>query len=449
MWSRLHSGVAGLVIVLLFALQPAQAAVVRAYNGKVNTAASGVVQSKIGKLGFAANDPRFGATIAGAGASLTTIATGVAVGGAAAVSWPVLLAGAAVAGVVTGAVTLGQGAMIDWLYGDDETVTLSGQGMGTSDGSNLGLMPSSYIDLLDQYGAGQDLYFRESGGKIRHIKTLGFACPASGTCANPEPFAQPLDWTFSQYYPGPYPGPNGYWANSYNRTVGTGETRQRQTVYSFVPPTLTPVAPPSYEPVPKPVVEAIADVPDAVAETQLSPEMLAAISNASWKAAQTQSNALPWPATDPITAQDVKDWLAQNPDKAPTVGDFLAEASPTTDNKVPFPMPETSTNPNPTPTPGEGEKVDFGDDPNTPPPSMEPTPTAQAILSPILNLMPDIKNFAVPAHASECPKPTMSVFNREYRLEAHCDLIEQNRAPFEAAMLLVWTLAALFIVLRA
>lgn len=447
MWSRLHSGIAGLVVVFLFSLQPAQAAAVRAYTGKVNTAASGIVQSKVGKLGFAANDPRFTATLSGAGAALTTVATGVAVGGAAAVSWPVLLAGAAVAGVATGALTLGQGALIEWLFGDDETVTLSGQGMGTSDGSNLGLMPSSYVDLLDQNGTGKDLYFRETSGKIRHIKTLGFECAASGTCVAPEPFTKVLDSTFTQYYPGPYPGDNGYWSNAYSRTVTLGAGRQRQVVYSFIPPSLTPIAPPAYVSEPKPVEQAIADVPEEVAETQLSPDMLAAIANASWKAAQNQPNALPWPASDPITAQDVKDWLAENPSLAPTVGDFLSEASPTPDNNVPFPLPGNGTSP--TPTPGEGEKIDLGDDPNTPAPTMEDTPTAEAILSPILNLMPDLKGFEVPAHAGECPMPSFSVFNHEYRWEAHCTLMDQNRALIEAAMMLVWALAALFIVLRA
>lgn len=446
MWSRLHSGVAGLVLVLLFAFQPAQAAAVRAYTGKVNTAASGVVQSKIGKLGFAANDPRFGATIAGAGAALTTVATGVAVGGAAAVSWPVLLAGAAVAGVVTGAVTLGQGALVDWLYGDDQKVTLSGQGMGTSDGSSLQLMPSSYVDILNSAGVGKDLYYRTTQSKIRHIKTLGFDCPTSN-CPAPAPFTGSLDSTFTQAYNGPYPGPNGYWGQVYRRSIAVGSTYQRQVVYDFSPPTTTPIAPPSYTPTPKPVADAIADVPEAVTSAQLSPEMLAAIANASWKAAQSQSNALPWPATDPITTKDVNDWLAQNPTKAPTVGDFLSEASPSPDNKVPFPLPGTATNP--TPTPGEGTEVDLGDDPNTPAPTMEDTPTAQAILSPILNLMPDLKNFAVPSHASECPKPTFSVFGHEYRWEVHCTLMDQNRALIEAAMLLVWSIAALFIVLRA
>jgi hypothetical protein len=110
-------------------------------------------------------------------------------------------------------------------------------------------------------------------------------------------------------------------------------------------------------------------------------------------------------------------------------------------------LPGSGTSP--TPTPGEGEKIDLGDDPNTPAPTMEDTPTAEAILSPILNLMPDLKSFEVPAHAGECPKPSFSVFDHEYRWEAHCTLMDQNRALIEAAMMLVWALAALFIVLRA
>ena len=63
----------------------AQAQALPAYNGRVNAAVGGIVSSKIGKWGFAANDPRITATASGIGAGLTTLGVGLATGAVATV----------------------------------------------------------------------------------------------------------------------------------------------------------------------------------------------------------------------------------------------------------------------------------------------------------------------------------------------------------------------------
>lgn len=116
----------------------------------------------------------------------------------------------------------------------------------------------------------------------------------------------------------------------------------------------------------------------------------------------------------------------------------------------PTTFPDDDTNPQ---TPGQGTQVDLGPDPNTPPPNLEATPTIEQIVGPLLNLMPDLRNFALPGHSSECPTAHLqwSLFGRtfDYTMDTQCVLIEENRGLIQAAMMVVWTLCATFIVLRA
>lgn len=165
--------------------------------------------------------------------------------------------------------------------------------------------------------------------------------------------------------------------------------------------------------------------------------------------AASTPNALPWSASDPITPADVAEWKAANPNAIPSVGDAIAPVAAPGSSAVPIAQPGTSPSTGPATTPGQGTQVDLGPNPNTPPPGLEATPTAQMIMDPILNLMPDLRNFAVPAHSSECPKGSFDALGKTYTIDSQCQLIEQNRSIIEAAMLLVWAIAAIFIVLRA
>ena len=60
-----------------------------------------------------------------------------------------------------------------------------------------------------------------------------------------------------------------------------------------------------------------------------------------------------------------------------------------------------------------------------------------------------LRAWQLPARAVACPTWSFSVFSHSYTIDAHCALIENQRAFFSSIMLLVWSLAALFIVLGA
>ncbi|TAL98236.1 MAG: hypothetical protein EPN73_03270 [Paraburkholderia sp.] len=206
--------------------------------------------------------------------------------------------------------------------------------------------------------------------------------------------------------------------------------------------------------------------------TPLDPNTLAQLTNQSWQQAANQPGyqGLPYSVTQPVSYSDVQPWVASNPTAAPNVGDLFRPAtdpnvttvviSPTVqpgDSSAPTPGSGTSTgtgsNVNVVNTPNVNVinkvSVDLGADPGVQSPSMEATPTISAILSPLLNLLPDLKAWSVPAHTSACPEPVFSVFGHSYTMTAQCDLAEQNRTAIYTAFAAMFTLGALFIVLRA
>lgn len=60
-----------------------------------------------------------------------------------------------------------------------------------------------------------------------------------------------------------------------------------------------------------------------------------------------------------------------------------------------------------------------------------------------------LKSFQLPQHQSQCPTATFTVFNRAYVMDAQCTLASQFQTQLQAAMIVVWTIIALYFVLRA
>jgi hypothetical protein len=410
---RRYCWVACLIFITLFRGE-ALAAAVPAYNGKMNAAVGGIISQKVGKWGFAANDPRFGATLNGVGAGVATVALAVVGGTVATVGWPAVLIGAGVTALVTGAVSLAQDSLYKWLFNSDGTVTRTAPGVAVPAGT------------MWWYWYGQNYPVTDAGANA--ICQNYWAAPSrtvSGSLAG-------CVVSDSQYVQG-YP---------------ISGLPQYATQNASYPPYTSGAS----SPVTSPLADAIAALPESEASQPLSNEALAAAVNAAWKAMPaTTPNALPWSATDPVTPAEVATWKAANPSAVPTVSEALAPVAAPGATTVPITQPGTSTQPatGPATTPGTGTQVDLGPNPNIGAPTLENTPTAQSILDPILNLFPDLKNFSVPSHSSECPKPSFSAFSQTYVISSHCDLFESNRSIIEAAMLLVWTIAAVFIVLRA
>jgi len=206
---------------------------------------------------------------------------------------------------------------------------------------------------------------------------------------------------------------------------------------------------------------------------------LAQLVNQTWQQAASRSDyqGLPFPSSQPITSTDVQPWAVANPGLVPNVGDLFRPATdpgspavqisptvepvsnPITDPASPSnPASNSGTNPA-----GNGDSapvcgvngvvctmnVNVMGDPGTASPSLETTPTISMILQPIIDLLPDLKGWAVPQHGSVCPKPSFDLFGHTVTMDAQCDLAESNRTAIYGAFLAAFSLAAFFIVLRA
>lgn len=456
----------------------AQAAALPAYTGGINNSVGSIIQSKVGKQGFAANDPRFGATISAIGTAATTVAAGVATGAVATVGWPALLVGAGVSALVGGAIQLGANGLIDWLWPDSDhpnQTKISGEGMGNI--SNIHTLPAftNGTDFFNTYGGSADVWMQDSTFTYAlHYRSITITCPRDGYpfCAN----ATGTTLTTSIYFStdlssivSSCTSSSPCWSLSGNVQVGTsfvdaaGKTQLTrwlllkygcssgctQTTAPYVPKWDTPQ-------------NTVAAIPQSYVTQPLSDAQVATIVNALWAKASTAYNpqAIPWNNLDPVTSSDVAEWRAANPELAPTVNDFISPVAPSGVSIVPFAVPQPSTNPGTDPgtgtdpetgsgtgtsgngTPSEIEWGEFNE------PNLD-TPTIQSILDPIFNLWPEWANFAFPQHQSSCPAPQFEVFDHTFTFDHMCQWIEMIRPAMQSAFAVMWAVLVIFIVMGA
>lgn len=424
---------------------------------------SGVIQGKMKNRGFAGNDPRFTGTLINVGSAIA----GAAVAGAA-----VTVAGVTAPAWVTAGVTMGLGAALTyafslaadsvykWLFNSDGTLTTSGI---SSSGGSSGTDPStSYLPLTQGGGYFQVDVFKcgSAYSCVNSYAQARYGADLSSVSYNGN--SQNI-WSYSiriksypsgiyeiigiQYYssgaPSTCPAGSNY----------TGGTCKTVPGYVASPTNISNAS----------LQDAINNIPAEDLSKPVNPALLASLINQAWQNAASQAgySGVPYSTTNPITAADVQAWQSANSSSYPTVGQFVApQAAPSGGTAAtPFSLPvsdtpvaqvdpatQTQTGTNPA---ASNPLENLGVDPGIGAPKLEDAPTAQMILSPLLNLMPSLKNFAVPNHSVECPKPTITLFGKSTVMDAHCTLLDGVRNTLAAVMAFVWLMIAAFIVLRA
>lgn len=417
---------------------------------RVARAVSGSLQTGMQSRGFAMNDPRFGNTLTRISPGLAAAAGtagAVTVGVVTAPGWVSAALAIGVGAVLSYAVTLGIDALVNWLFRTDGKID-------QSSASNLAYDANGFSqgDLVWRYRRfdgtivmGGDANSLARQFRYDDLMRQGVTNPSEPTC-----FAN---------------GPVGYFCGNYQVTLdGTAPVTCGRgmmvvgsvcTSYSFPLPAAVQALQGQT------VQQAVSALPASELDKQLNPAIVAALANQAWKDAASQPgyDGLPYPQSNPISSAEVASWMAQNPSYAPTVGDFVAPNPTTTANPTPWALPlnPTSTTTSPATTPNANTTnpaaanplQNLGVDPAIGSPTLEDTPTAQMILQPILSLLPDLRAYNPSMSIGTCPKPTLSLFGETQTFESHCTILEDNRAAIHAAMLLAFTLLALFIVLSA
>lgn len=414
------------LVLALFTVQQVLAAPVPVSN--MQNAISGVVQAKMMKRGFAANDPRFGATLQTAGTQIAGAAAAAALVTAAGVTAPAWLT----AGVAVGlGALLGMGLDlaidgIKWLLNPDGSVS--------APGATTPLQP--YMGRTDWV----------DGSYVEAIHLNGSCLPdvngTNGTLSGKLPFNY---WCAGPGWPGDTTLPmNGSILNATGTSPASSGTGTSTTVPDM----------PS----------AISALSPEMKARPLNPQIIAAIADSAWKQAASQPGyaGLPYDAANPITTVDAQAWQQANPTNWPTVGDAAApQAAPVGGTAAsPFSLPNTSgqvvstadpaTDPSTGVNPASSQaQSNLGPDPGIGAPGLEATPTAQMILQPVLSLLPSMRNFVVPSHQSVCPTPSVDVFGKHLVLDAQCTMAEQSRTTLYMVMGFVWLFLAVLVILAA
>lgn len=424
---------------------------------RIQSALSGVIQQKALKRGFAANDPRYIGTIkdvsAGIAGTAASAATITAIG-VTAPAWITFAVAAGVGTLVSYGVYLAIDGTVKWLF-KSNSVDIPGTD-GQIDSSN-GMVKGGphWVATASRYVDGKFL-----NSTIYSADGLAAGLQAASAVGYPGPVTCTSNTAAISVTCTTNGSPK---SNAYFQSSGAPDTCAKGTMVSagtagcspFNYPYTAPGATPAQTDVP--LQTAVTALPVAELQKPLNPEVLANVANAAWRnaAAQPGYQGLPYAASDPITASEVAQWRTTNPDRYPTVGDAVAPQpsanspwqlpiSPTATSQTSGSYPSTGTNPA-----ADQPLTNLGPDPAVGAPTLEEPPTAEQILKPVFDMLPGFKDFSVPSHASECPKPSFNLFERQFVMDSQCTIAENNRALIASLMGAVWVIVGVFIVLKA
>ena len=415
-------------------------------------AISALVGAAAAAEGFVANDPRIAATVAAIGATAAGFASSLAAAAGSAVGavpWVAVAASAGIGALLAGVpTTLGNDTLTAWKINSDGTVTTT---RSASSSGNPFPPITSGVDLWCTYSfcGGSVLAAAQAFAQANYPGGGGqsasaVSCDGSGTCTI-------QIYSSSGSLAGTTQVSPGHSSVAYSGANCDSGLLSGSTCMTYVPPPPPP-------PVTGSPTSAAAGTSSSDAADTLNPVMLADTVNALWLDAAQGSgyNGLPYPVNAPILPSQAGTIETELGGSAPTVGSFTSGAGTLsgTSSSAPFGTTGASTGTGasavPAATnPGSGAEVNLGPDPGVGLPSLESTPTAAQILAPLLNLMPDLRSFSVPAHGAVCSPLVIPFFDKSLSTTAHCDLAEKVRPELHGAMLLVYSLVALFIVLAA
>ncbi len=178
-----------------------------------------------------------------------------------------------------------------------------------------------------------------------------------------------------------------------------------------------------------------AEQEETAKNTPLNPQRLADVANALLLDAASQSDyaGIPISSSNPlVTAQDFTDALTAVGRTEPTNAEWT----------TPWEDLETTSDTDTGTDTGGGTDSGSGSETATEP-TLDSPPDGKTILSPLLNIFPaDWGNFSVGSRDAVCPVGEFEIWDKNFVIDSHCGLIEQNRELIKISFLIVWAFSA-------
>lgn len=178
-----------------------------------------------------------------------------------------------------------------------------------------------------------------------------------------------------------------------------------------------------------------AEQEETAKNTPLNPQRLADVANALLLDAASQSDyaGIPISSSNPlVTAQDFTDALTAVGRTEPTNAEWT----------TPWEDLETTSDTDTGTDTGGGTDSGSGSETATEP-TLDSPPDGKTILSPLLNIFPaDWGNFSVGSRDAVCPVGEFEIWDKNFVIDSHCGLIEQNRELIKIIFLIVWAFSA-------
>ncbi|HGP1046921.1 TPA: hypothetical protein ACLFY1_000644 [Klebsiella pneumoniae] len=217
--------------------------------------------------------------------------------------------------------------------------------------------------------------------------------------------------------------------NSYSTSSGSTVTVDRTASYTVLPnasydSSITPQS-----------ADITAEQEETAKNTPLNPQRLADVDNALLLDAASQSDyaGIPVSSSNPlVTAQDFTDALTAVGRTEPTNAEWT----------TPWEDLETTSDTDTGTDTGGGTDSGSGSETATEP-TLDSPPDGKTILSPLLNIFPaDWGNFSVGSRDAACPVAEFEIWDKNFVIDSHCGLIEQNRELIKIIFLIVWAFSA-------
>lgn len=295
--------------------------------------------------------------------------------------------------------------------------------------------------------------------RLQLYRVMEWQCPHEAACSAPEPFTGAVSKDFTTKVTSPFPAE--YWVNVLSRNIYGSPTYRRQLYRFSYPPESAPQLPSEKELMSwDEAFDKLEKEVDSYDQTIRS-DTLASLINHLWRSLPnaSETGGVGYPAGRSITASEIDVMRLYRTLPASTVGNLFEPVAPVGENsRVPLVPNADAENPTDPSNPGsgggggqvdDGVDTDWGVDPGTPFPQLEEIPTAQMILDPLLNMMPDLREANFDGISGSCPIGEFDLYGSVHVMDQHCILMEQNRGAIELAMTLLWSVLSLLVVLRA